>query len=463
LGNPLDAPTVRSLRDRFGDALSTPTDDGYDQARAVWNGRFDRKPGAIVRCTSADDVAAALAIARDHGLRVTVRSGGHDYAGNSSCDGGLVIDLSRMKRIEVDADRRRARVQPGVLWGELDAAAAAHGLWTAGGTVSTVGVAGFTLGGGSGWMSRRYGMAVDNLVAAEVVLASGERSRASETENEDLLWALRGAGANVGVVTELELRLYEMRDPVLSGQIVHPHSAAREVMRGYQEVMAAAPDELGCYLFFYRAPAVEPFPPVLHGKTVVALAAAWTGDPAAGNSALAPLRAIGEPVLDLIGPLPYLELQKSFDAGMPKGNRWCSRAGYLRELSDAAIDLFADRTQELCGDFTMVYLDPGGGAIGRVAPDATAFPHREAPFGFHVFPGWVNAADDDANISWANGFLSDLAPFSAAGVYVNMLGGEEPERVPEAYLDNYARLRELKRRFDPDNLFRSNHNVPPAD
>jgi len=460
---PVDERAVRELCDRFADALLTPRDPDYDAARAGWNARFDRRPGAIVRCGSPDDVAAALEIARERDLLVAVRGGGHDYAGMSSCDGGLLIDLGAMKGIEIDAARRRATVQPGVTWAELDRATAARGLAAAGGTVSSVGVAGFTLGGGTGWLARRHGLALDNLRAAEVVTASGARLRASEEENEELFWALRGGSGNFGVVTSFELRLHEIPERIVGGQVAYPHSAARELLRLYRDVMVAAPADLGCYAFFYRVPQIDPFPARLRGDTAVALVTAWTGQPEAAEEAMAPLRSLSEPVLDTIAPLTYVELQQSFDAAMPRGMRWCSRAVYLDALTDGAIDVVARRTESLPGELTIVYLEPMGGAIAQVDSDATAFPHRCAAFGLHILPGWREAADDDANIAWASSFLAEFAPHATGGVYVNLLGGDETERVPAAYGRNYARLREIKRRFDPDNRFRSNHNIPPAD
>jgi FAD/FMN-containing dehydrogenase len=461
---PIGESDLRRLRARFGDAVVTPADAGYDAARAVWNARFDRRPAAIVRCRSADDVQAAVGLVRERDLLFAVRSGGHDYAGNSTCEAGLVVDLSPMKAIDVDVDGRRAAVQPGVTWAELDRATAAHGLATTGGTVSTVGVAGFTLGGGTGWLSRGHGLAVDNLLAADVVTATGERVRASAEENPDLFWALRGGSGNFGIVTSFVLRLHPAPEHVLGGQILFPHSAAGNVLRLYRAYMAAAPDEVCCYPFFYRVPPIQLFPETLHGKTTLALVAAWTGEPAGGEAALAPLRDFGEPSLDTIARLSYVDLQQSFDAGMAKGSRWYSRAVYLDALSDETIDTVVRRTENLPGEFTTVYFEPMGGAIGRVDPAATAFPHRRAAFGLHVFPGWRSAADDEANMAWANAFFAEIVPHGGdGGVYVNLLGGDEPERVPAAFGSNYSRLRQLKRRFDPDNLFRSNHNIPPAD
>jgi FAD/FMN-containing dehydrogenase len=459
---PLDSEMLRTLRARLGGAVTAPGDAGYDAARAVWNGRFDRRPAAIARCAGAADVAVALEVARARDLPVAVRSGGHDYAGNSVCAGGLVVDLSELAAVEIDAATKRARVGPGATWGRFDGAAQTHGLATTGGTVSTVGVAGYTLGGGTGWLARRFGLGLDNLIAAEVVLASGVRLRASDAENPDLFWALRGGGGNFGVVTSFEYRLHAVGPDVLGGQLVHPLEAADAALRFVRDFMAEAPDELQCYPFFYRVPPIEPFPAPLHGRPAIALVAAWSGALEAGERALAPLREFGTPALDTVRRLTYVDLQRSFDAGMPKGLRWYSRAHYFDALPDAAIGVVVRHVESLPGAYGVVYFEPQGGAIARVDPAATAFPHRRAAYGLHIFPGWAEPAEDDANLEWARAFDRAISPYANGGVYVNLLDADEPERVPAAYGDNYRRLTELKRRYDPGNLFRVNQNVPPA-
>jgi len=458
-GTPLDMASTRGARD----ADLRPGDPGYDEARAVWNGRFDSRPALICRARTSADVADALERARAAGLPVTVKSGGHDYAGHSACAGGLLIDLSPLDSIAVDPQARRARAGAGVRWGRFDAATLAHGLATPGATVSTVGLAGFTLGGGEGWLSRRYGLACDNLAAAEVVTASGQVIRADATRNSDLFWALRGGGGNFGIVTALEYRLHPVPTDVLCGQIVYRAEHAAELLRFYRDRFRDAPDEVMCYAFFYRAPPVEPFPADWHGAVALAFVAAYLGPVEQGTTWYAPFRRLAEPVLDWLAPQPYLTLQQSFDAGMGvAGHRWYTRAHYLDALTDPAVDALVDAIDPLPGAFTTVYLSPTGGAVGRAAPDATAFPHRSAAFGLHVFPGWTDPADDREITAWARGVSDAVVPHTNGGVYVNLLGEDEPDRVAEAYGPNYGRLVTLKRRWDPDNVFRNNRNISPG-
>ena len=458
----IEAGVLAALRTGMRGEVLTSVDPGYDDAREIWNGRFDRHPAAIARCTSVADVVAAVDIAREHGLVIAVRSGGHDYAGNAVCDGGLVIDLSLMNGVEVDAPGKRVRLGPGARWGEVDRATQTFGLATTGGTVSTVGVTGFTLGGGTGHLVRKHGLALDNLISAEIVTADGAILRASDDENRDLFWALRGGSGNFGIVTSLDLRLHEVGPEVLAGQLIYPFTGAREALRVYRELMAGAPDELQCYAFFLRLPPLDFIPAEFHGKVVLDLVAAWAGDLAAGEKVLAPLRSFGTPIIDGINRQNYVDLQQSFDAGMPPGNRWYSKAHYLTTLSDEVIDTILRHVENLPGPFTMAYLEAEGGAIARVDPEATAFPHRSAPFALHIFPGWTDEAEDIAMMAWAGRFYADTRAHSTGGVYVNLLGGDEPDAGRIAYGPNYARLAELKRRYDPENLFRLNHNVDPA-
>lgn len=458
----IDASLLKSLRERVRGGVLTADDPGYDEARAIWNGRFDRRPAAIARCTDPEDVAAALDMAVRGGVRVAVRSGGHDYAGNSMCDGGLAIDLSRMNGVSVDPAAKRVRVGPGARWAAVDREAQARGLATTGGSVSTVGVAGFILGGGSGHLARKYGLGLDNLVAAEVVTVAGGRLRASEEESPDLFWGLRGGSGNLGIATALDLRLHELGTEVLAGQIIYPFDQAREALRMYRSFMQAAPDEIQCYAFFIRLPPLPVFPEEAHGRVVLDLMVTYAGDATDGQRHLAPLREFGRPLMDTVAPTPYLALQQAFDAGMPPGNRWYSKAHYLRGLEDAAIDTIVAGAESLPGEFTMVYLEAEGGAIGRVDRAATAFPHRDAPYALHVFPGWTRAEDDERMMAWAREFHGAMQPYATGGVYVNLLGGDEPERARSAYGSNYDRLAALKRRFDPGNVLSGNHNVPPA-
>ncbi|MDX1577316.1 MAG: FAD-binding oxidoreductase [Gemmatimonadota bacterium] len=438
-----------------------PGDAGYDEASAVWNARFESRPEEIVRAEAAEDVSRALRRAVERDLDVTVKGGGHDYAGNSACRGGLLIDLSPLDAVVVDAERRRVTVGAGARWGDVDAATQAHGLATPGGTVSTVGVAGFTLGGGQGWLARKHGLACDNLLAAEMVTASGETVRASETENPDLFWALRGGGGNFGVVTSFELALHELEHDVLAGQVVYPFDRAGELLRFYRDVFEDAPDEMACFPFIYRVPPLDVFPASVHGDIVLAFVVAWMGPAAEGESRLAPFRERGDPILDGVFPQSYLDLQRSFDEQMAPGSRWYTRAHELSRLTDDAIDAILEAVPPLPGDFTSVYLGPMDGAVGRVGPEETAYPHRDSAHGIHIFPGWIDPDRDDEIMDWARRVSNHVAPHADEGVYVNLLGEDEGPRVRAAYGPNYERLGRIKAAWDPDNLFRANHNVPP--
>ena len=454
---------LEALRGRHRGAVLTPDDGGYDEARRIWNARFDKRPGAIARCSGVADVIATIDVAREHDLLLAVRSGGHDYAGNSVCDGGLVIDLSGLTGIRIDPARRRARVEPGVRLGALDREAQAFGLAIPGGTVSTVGVAGLTLGGGSGYLSRKYGLAADNLVSADVVTAGGEFLVASAEENSDLLWGLRGGGGNLGVVTSFEFRLHPVGPEILTAQIFYRLDDAPRVLRAYRDFMLDAPDALQCYAIFLRVPPIPDFPEELHGKVVLDLVMTWADGLDEGERVIAPLRQITEPALQIVAPQPYVTAQQAFDAGVPAGMRWISRANSFEALSDPVLDTAVDRVADMRGPFTMAYFSPeGGGAIGRAAPDATAYGAREAPFVFHVLAGWADAGEDAEVIGWVDDVHEAMAAYRVESLYVNILGDGEEERVASAYGRNHGRLAELKKKYDPGNLFRANHNVKPA-
>lgn len=461
MSEPADDAIAR-LSDDLRGAVLRPGEGGYDEARSVWNGRFTRSPALVVRCADARDVARAIAFARAEGLPISVKGGGHSYAGNTVQDGSLLIDLARMDDVEVDPGNARVRAGGGCRWGKIDEATQAHGLATPGGTVSTVGIAGFTLGGGSGWLTRRFGLAVDNLRRAEVVTASGDILTASEEENADLFWALRGGGGNFGVVTSFEYALYPVGPEVLAGQIFHPLSAAPELLRFYRDYFEDAPDEVACYPFFLRVPPIELFPEDWHGSLVLDLVVAYLGDPEAGAAELARFEEQGEPFLSLVAPQPYVALQQSFDAGMGPGSRWYSRAMQLDELTDTAIDTLVAGLEPFPGDFTTVYLGPFGGFSNRVTSDAMAYGHRTSRHELHVFPGWARASDDDDITAWADRLHEAMLPHGNGRVYVNLLGDGESERVPDAYGANYSKLAELKAKWDPENIFRGNHNVAPA-
>ena len=439
--------------------VALPGDEGYEEGRSVWNVRFDRRPAVIVGCREARDVAAAIDFSLEQGLQLSVKGGGHAYAANTVGDGGLLIDLSPLKGIRVDRASMTSQVEAGVTWGEFDAEAQEEGLATPGPTVSMVGVAGSTLGGGNGYLSRKYGMVIDNLLSADVVTADGRLVHTSADENPDLFWALRGGGGNFGVVTSFEFRLYEVGPEVLAGQIVYRFADAEKVLRLYREFMHQAADEIQCYAFVLRVPPIPEFPEEFHGEIAIDLVV-FHSDPD-GEEALRPLLDFGDPIFAFVGPQPYTAVQQSFDAGLPAGQRYESRSCDLAELSDEAITTFTTQVGNLPGGFTVVYLGAGGGAIGRVDPAATAFAHRRAPYSLHILAGWADADQDDEVTEWARNFHGAMAPHATEGVYVNLLGTDEHHRVAAAYGGNYDRLVEVKGRWDPENLFRMNHNIKP--
>ena len=451
-----------SLDGGFAGELIGPDDPAYERARRVWNGTVSRRPALIARCTRVEDVMAALGFARDRGIPLAVRGGGHNVAGNAVCDGGVVIDLSLMKRIEVDPERRVARVQPGVVLGELDAATQAFGLATPTGNVSKTGVAGLTLGGGLGWIARLHGPACDNLLAAEVVTADGSRVRASEDENPDLLWGLRGGGGNFGVVTCFEYRLHDVGPQMLAGGVVHAFADAPRIFGFFAEVAAEAPDELSVVASTFRAAPPLPVPPEFHGELVTVLALCYAGDLAEGERVLAPLRRFGDPLADLVAPMPYTALQTASDAAYPDGQRNYWKSHYIDEIRDEVILRLIEHGPRMPSPQSSFYFQHLGGAIGRPGPDAAAFGHRNAVFDFTILAVWQDAAEDAEQIAWARDFHAAMQPF-ATGVYVNNLGVEGADRVRAAYAPaTYARLVALKDRHDPQNTFRLNQNVAPS-
>lgn len=431
---------------------------GYDDARTLWNARIDRRPEAVVRCRDTDDVAAAMGWAAGEGHPIFVKGAGHSYPGHTVADGGLLLDLSGLSGIKVRVDERIATVQGGSTWAALDAATQHHGLATTGPTVSSVGVAGSVLGGATGWLSRCCGHGVDNLLAAEVVTVAGDVVTASSTENPELFWGLRGGGGNLGVVTSLELRLHEIGPEVLAGQIIYPFDDAEEMLAAFATFMHDAPDELQCLPFTFRVPPIDAFPSEWHGHPVLDLVVFHT-DPGALD-AVQPLRGLGTPILDAVGPAPYTAVQQSFDANLPSGQRYYSVAHDLPELSAGAIADFAAHVRSMQGAFTVAYLEPKGGAPARVDGSTTAMGGRQAAYGFHALAGWPDAADDDPVMAWARSFGSAMATHATGGVYLNLIAEDESERIPSAISD-YDRLLGLKRTWDGENLLHGNHNVVP--
>jgi FAD/FMN-containing dehydrogenase len=453
---------VEQLKAGFQGKVLVPGDAAYDGARAIWNGMIDKRPAVIARCATTADVVRAVRFAKDNGLLLAIRGGGHNIAGSALCDDGIVIDLSPMKAAKVDVAKRRATVEGGATLADLDAVVQAHGLAVPLGINSTTGVAGLTLGGGFGWLSRKYGMTVDNLESAEVVTAAGEVVRASAAEHPDLFWALRGGGGNFGVVTRFEFRLHPVGPDLLSGLIVYPISDAKAVLRRYRDFMAKAPDELSVWVVLRKAPPLPFLPASAHGQGVVILALVYTGDAKAGEALIAPLRKFGTPLGEHIGVQPYAAWQQAFDPLLTPGARNYWKSHNFTELADGLLDTAIDYASRLPSPECEIFFGAIGGATTRAAPDATAYAHRDARYVMNVHGRWREPADDARGIAWARDYFKASAPFASGGVYVNFLTAEEGDRVRAAYGPSFDRLAKIKRTYDPDNLFRTNWNVKPS-
>ncbi|MBD0329595.1 MAG: FAD-binding oxidoreductase [Thermoleophilia bacterium] len=423
---------------------------------------WDRRPALIAQCASVGDIVAALDFARANDLEVAVRGGGHSVPGYAVCEGGIVVDLRPMTGIWVDRERRVARVQPGVTWGDFDRETQLHGLATTGGRVSTTGISGHILGSGSGWLERKFGLAADNLLAADLVTAGGELVRASEDENADLFWGIRGGGGNFGVVTSFELRLHPVGPELLAGMVLHPAERAPELARFYRDFMHDAPDEVASGMAFATAPAAPFVPTVLHDRPAVAVYAAYVGDVEEGEEVLRPLREWGPPDADLIEPMPYTAFQTILDAGNAPGmhNYWW--AENFREVGDEAIDTLVERAAAATSPLTQLLLFPLGGALARVPNDATALGGRDAPWQYHALAVWSDADESDVHIAWARDTAEALRPWTRPGIYLNYTSDDSEERVRETYGEGYERLVALKDKYDPRNVFCLNQNIKPS-
>ena len=441
-----------------------PGDDGFEQARRVWNGAIDRHPAFIARCRSSADVSDMVRFGVRHGLALAVRGGGHSIPGLSVCDGGLVIDLTEMKSVRVDPERALVDVGPGVLWRELDAATQQHGFAVPGGEISHTGVAGLTLGGGVGWLSRAYGLACDNLVGAELVTADGSIIQVDEHDRPELMWGLRGGGGNFGVVTRLRFRLNPVPVPIYAGMVMHPLDRGRDALRAFLDLAEVAPDALGLNAALVTAPPAPFVPRELHGKRVVVLAAGYIGSLTDGAEQVRPLREFAPPAVDTFGPMPYTALQSMVDEAVPFGLPSYARSEWLGPLDDAGINALLDAATEMTSPLSQVLLRIMGGATSRVSPDATAFRFRDAAAMFTCAALWPDPTKPSTlHREWAYTAWHELRPWSAGGGYVNHLGEEGPGRVREAYGEQtWARLVALKRSYDPDNAFHLNQNIPPG-
>ncbi|WP_022886981.1 FAD-binding oxidoreductase [Glaciibacter superstes] len=456
-----DEHAVRDLKRSLRGELVRPDDAAYDQLRRVWNGSINRYPGLIARCAGRDDVRTAVQFARKNGALVAVRGGGHSFPGYSVCDDGIVIDLSAMNGIRVDPDARTARVQAGALLGELDRATQEYGLAVPSGIVTHTGVAGLSLGGGMGWLMRKYGLAIDQLLSVDMITAEGEFVRASATENAGLFWGVRGGGGNFGIVTEFEFRLNSVGPIVMAGPIFWPTTESPKLLRFYREWSADAPDELMTLVVHRRAPAVPYIPTELHGQPVVAIVSCYAGLVDEGEKLLKPLKEFGTPILDLCQPKPFVDHQGMFDPSYPHGWWYYVRSCDVAELSDEVIDITVDYASRIVSPLTAFPIWQGGGAAARVSEDDAAFSGRTKGHTFNITGVALDESGFDAEREWVRDFWNDLAPFHTS-VFMNFLMDEGEERVRQAYGEaKYNRLRELKRTWDPHNFFRLNQNILP--
>jgi len=455
--------TLDALAERLRGTLIRPGDTGYDDARTVWNGMFDRYPAAIAQVEGTVDVIAVVDYARETGTELAVRGGGHSSAGYSTVDDGIVLDLSRMRGVWVDPKARTARAQAGALWGDVDRETQAHGLAVPGGQISHTGIAGLTLGGGIGWLSRRDGLTIDNLVSVDLVTADGRVVTASEREHPELFWGLRGGSGNFGVVVSFEYRLREVGPLVLGGPLVYALDDAPAALRNARDVFADAPDEISLWLVLTHVPPQPPFDERAWGQPVLALVP-FCADLERGAELLAPLTEFGSPLATMHGPLPYTALQSALDDVDPHGHRYWERGDYLADLTDDVIETLVEGARTASSSRTEILVFPMGGAIARVADDATAFGDRSAPWAVWIASQWTDPAEDEVHRDWTRAFSASLAPWTTGSVYVNAIGGDVTDARKLAAFggaEKYGRLRELKRVWDPDNLFRRNHNVAP--
>ncbi len=452
----LDETVIEEFSAGLRGGLLRPGDDGYDDARTCFNVMIDKRPALIARCAGVADVIHAVNFARTNDLLFSVRGGGHNVSGNAFCEGGLMIDLSPMKSVRVDPDHRTARAEPGVTWAEFDHETQAFGLATTGGVVTTTGVAGLTLGGGIGWLMGNHGLACDNLLSVDVVTADGRLLTASASDNQDLFWGLRGGGGNFGIAVSFEFQLHPVGQ-MLGGLVIHSLEQAVELLGFYDEFTRTTPDELGTVAVFVTSP---------EGERVAAVMVGYNGPVEEGEPVLKPLREFGTPLADMIGPMPYAQVQGMFDEGFPPGLRHYWKSNFLKSLDDKAIEIIVDHVRNAPSPNSAVAIEQLGGAVSRVGMDDTAFNHRGARYNLLIVGMWSDASADDENVNWVRGLWDAMEPYSSGGVYVNYLGQEAdegPERIKAAYgPEKYERLIELKNKYDPTNLFRLNQNISPT-
>ncbi|HEX9867504.1 MAG TPA: FAD-binding oxidoreductase [Candidatus Tectomicrobia bacterium] len=451
----IEGAVVETFKASLRGELHCPGDAGYDEARKVWNGMIDKRPGLIARCAGVADVISAVNFARTHQLLVSVRGGGHNIPGNAVCNGGLMIDLAPMRSVRVDPIRRTTRAEGGVIWGDFDRETQAFGLATTGGSVSDTGIGGLTLGGGLGWLAGKYGLSCDNLLSADVVTADGTMLIASANEHADLFWGLRGGGGNFGIVTSFEYQLHAV-GPVLAGMVIHPLAKAKEALAFYRDFAKAIPDEVNTIGGLLTSP---------EGDPVAVIAVCYNGSLDAGERVLRPLRAFGPPVADQIRPMIYREVQTQLDAATVRGRRYYIKSSFMRSISDDAIDTLIDRFANVPSPLTLVFFQQLGNAANRVGTQETAFSQRDALCEWGCLSSWLDPVEDGANIQWTRELAEAMQPFSSGGAYITQMGVEAEEgadRIKAAYGPNYDRLVALKHKYDPMNLFRHNQNIKPT-
>lgn len=457
-----DEATVEKLRSSLRGGLLLPNDEGFDKARTVWNAMIHRSPALVVRCAGVADIRQAVTFAHEHRLLTAVKGGGHNIAGNAVCEGGLLIDLSAMRAVTVDPIAAVAQVEPGATLGDFDHECQAFGLATPVGINSTTGVAGLTLGGGFGWLSRKYGMTVDNLMAADVITADGRLLRASDKENPDLFWAIRGGSGNFGVVSRFEFKLHPVGPEVLSGLIVYALKDATSALKQFRDYVKKLGNDTNVWTVMRKAPPLPFLPPEVHGTEIIAFCVFHAGDPDEGRKAIEPLRKLGTVLGEFIGMQPYTAWQQTFDPLLAPGARNYWKSHNFVDLSDGAIDVAVKYVQSLPSPHCEIFFGLIGGATTRPKPDATAYSHRDAIYVCNVHGRWETATEDQKGIAWARGFFREAAPYATGGVYVNFLTDDEPERIKAAYGPGYERLVSAKKKYDPDNLFRMNQNIRPS-
>ncbi|MCZ6565273.1 MAG: FAD-binding oxidoreductase [Gammaproteobacteria bacterium] len=453
---------IQELKSKIRGQVISPTEPDYNKARTIWNAMINKKPGVIVRCSGVADVITSVNIARDSNLLLAVHGAGHNIAGNSVCDGGIMIDLSQMNSVRIDPKSKKAYVEPGAILGDFDHEAQAFGLATPLGINSTTGVSGLTLGGGFGWLTRKHGMTIDNLISADVITADGELVHTNENQKPDLFWAIRGGGGNFGIVTLFEFQLHKVGPDVLAGLMVFPFKDAKSVLKKYRKFVQKIPNELNVWVILRQAPPLPFLPKRVHGKEVVILAILYSGEIKQGQKLIKPLRRFAKAHGEHTGAMPYEAWQQGFDPLLTPGARNYWKSHNFSELSDGALDAIIEYAGKLPSPQCEIFIGLLGGKAAKVSPDAMAYGNRDANFILNVHSRWDKAKDDTKCISWARDFFDASAPYATGGVYINFVTQDETDRIAAAYGKNYNKLVRIKNKYDPNNLFRVNHNIKPT-